>query len=309
MAFREEDLPALYHDGNDNSINAQDRFLKWTRRGLVAVIIAAAAGSVNTDYGDVDIGGIVAVIAFCAAILWRIFLLRERPEKIWYDGRAVAESAKTSAWRYAVCGEPFKKELAEKEADERFIQRLREIPSGLDSRSIIPSSENSRRDITEGMRELRKNSLEERKNVYQECRIKDQRDWYSRKSKWNEDRAKSWNVTLISIEIVGVVGAVLKAVNLVDIGALGFAGAVVAAGTSWLQTKQHANLAEAYAVAARELSYVDTLLPSCTTEKGWSEFVGQAEEAISREHTLWVASRTSNRALSALYRDRESNSH
>ncbi len=292
MVLQEEDLPALYHDGNDNSLEAQERFLKWTWRGLIAVIIAAAAGVVSVEYAGADVGGIVAIVAFCAAILWRVFLLKERPEKIWYDGRAVAESAKTSAWRYAVGGEPFGIELTEGEADKRLVQRLREIPLELDSRSIVPTSDTLREDITQGMRELRKMPLQERKNAYRDGRIKDQRGWYSRKAKWNKDRAKKWNVALILIEIMGVGGGVLKAANLLDIGLLGFAGALVAAGTSWLQTKQHVNLAEAYAVAARELSHIDTLLPSCTKEKDWAEFVSQSEEAISREHTLWIASRT-----------------
>ena len=61
-------------------------------------------------------GSIIAIVTFCAAILWRIFLLKERPEKIWYDGHATAESAKPSAWRYAVGGQPFGIELTDEAA-------------------------------------------------------------------------------------------------------------------------------------------------------------------------------------------------
>ena len=298
----EENLPALYHDGDTNSLKAQRSFLKYTWWGLAAVVIAAAAGTVSFELVRVDIGGLVATFAFIVAVYMRVLLFKNRPEKIWYDGRAVAESTKTSAWRYAVGGEPFGAKLTAEEADKKFVQRLRDIPLGLDPDSIIPVPDSPREDITEGMRQLRQMTLPERKSVYQEGRIKEQRDWYSRKAKWNKDRARNWNIALIVIEVIGVGGALVKATNLLEVGLLGFAGALVAAGTSWLQTKQHANLAEAYSVAARELSNINTLLPSCTKESDWADFVGQAEEAISREHTLWIASRTSSRTLSSFYR-------
>lgn len=304
MGLREEDLPALYQDANANSLDAQQRFLKFTRLGLVAVVIAAGAGAVSITVGSADVGGIVAAIAFISAVLLRAFLLKDRPEKIWYDGRAAAESAKTTAWRYAVGGEPFGRALTDKEANERFVQRLWEIPSELDPRCIVPSSQTPRDDITNGMKELRTSTLDERKKAYRDGRIRDQRNWYSGKAQWNIRRAKAWNTILISIEIVGAGAAILKAASLIDVGILGFAGALVAAGTSWLQTKQHTNLAEAYTVAARELSLIDTLLPSCIRDEDWTEFVGQAEEAISREHTLWIASRTSSSALNALNRNK-----
>ncbi len=303
MTLQEQDLPGLYKDGNDNSLEAQERFLKWTWRGLIAVIVAAAAGAVSVEYAGADVGGIVAAISFLAAVYFRVLLLKDGPEKVWYDGRAVAESTKTTAWRYATGGKPFGLELTEEEADKRFVQRLREIPQELDPRSIVPTSDILGEDITGGMRNLRKLSLQERKDAYRDGRIRDQREWYARKAKWNKTRANFWSGALIIIELFGVGGAVLKAANVVDVGLLGFAGALVAAGTSWLQTKQHANLAEAYAVTAKELSHIDTLLPSCAREEDWADFVGQSEEAISREHTLWVASRTSSRALTNLYRN------
>jgi conflict system pore-forming effector with SLATT domain len=45
-------------------------------------------------------------------------------------------------------------------------------------------------------------------------------------------------------------------------------------------------------VASQELSTISGQVDLTTTEEDWAHFVDQAEEAISREHTLWRASRT-----------------
>ena len=59
---------------------------------------------------------------------------------------------------------------------------------------------------------------------------------------------------------------------------------------AWIEAKQHRNLATAYGIASQELASIETELPTKNSEEGWAAFVGQAEEAISREHTLWRAS-------------------
>jgi len=68
-------------------------------------------------------------------------------------------------------------------------------------------------------------------------------------------------------------------------------GAAAAAAAAWLQTKDHANVAQAYAVAARELWAIEQRLGEPRDEREWADFVESAERAISREHTLWLARR------------------
>jgi hypothetical protein len=96
---------------------------------------------------------------------------------------------------------------------------------------------------------------------------------------------------MLAIEMLGVLAAVLKAVGTISGDLLAFAGAIVTAITAWLQTKQHRTLATAYAVAALELASVRSQISHQTTEADWARFVSDAEEAFSREHTLWKASR------------------
>lgn len=294
VTLREEDLPALYHAANQNSMEAQKRYLGWTAAGLVMLLIAAGAGALNPWWVNEDIEdlwGLVAAAAFSIAMLLRLHLLTDRPERSWYGGRAAAESARTLAWRYSVGGEPFRIDQNPDEVDAMFINRLREILTDLGGTGItLPPDKNEQ--ITQRMRELRVRPLEERKEAYRTGRIEDQRDWYSRKGRWHKVRADRWNLVLMFVEILGLVLAITRAVGAHEIDLLGLAGAVVAVGASWLQTKQHSNLSQAYSVACQELSAIRDLVPSKKTEDTWARFVTEAEDAISREHTLWRASRT-----------------
>jgi hypothetical protein len=306
MTLRQEDLPAIYQAADQNSLEAQRRFLRRSGLGLLMVVLAAGAGGLTgmmlIPDTTADLMGIGAAAAFGIAMLVRISLLNDRPERTWYGGRAAAESAKTLAWRYAVGGAPFQIGQDPDEVDLAFTRRLEDILTDLDAASLVPPS-GVEKQITPRMRELRAKSLEGRKEAYRVGRIEDQLQWYSGKAKWNKTRAERWNLLLISIEALGLVGAILVAagigaiptlagVNLPLSALLGLTGAVVAAGASWLQTKQHSNLAEAYSVAALELTAINDRIPLQRTEENWAYFVSESEDAISREHTLWRASRT-----------------
>lgn len=292
MALQETDLPVLYQAADANSLEAQQRFLRVTSAELIMVVIAAAAGAFTWRTGGADWAGVVAAVSFAVALVLRVYLLTSRPDRTWYDGRAVAESAKNLAWRYAVGGDPFRVDTKEEaEADEILVKRLREILEGLKGLHLVPPS-NGAEQITPGMRKLRAKSLGERKEAYEFDRIADQRDWYSRKARWNKNRANRWSGALIIIEALGITAAILKATGVLDVDVLGLAGAVVAAAMSWLQVKQHSTLAEAYSVAAQELAAIKARISRQTSEEAWARFVNEAEDAISREHTLWKASRT-----------------
>jgi len=142
------------------------------------------------------------------------------------------------------------------------------------------------------MRELRSESLEARQAAYRQGRVANQQTWYAQRAQSNRRRADSWNLTLLVAEASAAVGAVLKAAGIVDIDLLGISGAVIAGATAWLQTKQHEMLATQYTVASLELAAIAELMPVSGGDPEWAEFVDQAEEAISREHIMWKASRT-----------------
>ncbi len=289
--IEESNFPALYRAADQNSLDGERRFLTATRLRLAMLVAAAVFGLFTWRTGGGDIAGIGAATAFGIALLSEVYLLKARPDRLWYDGRAAAESAKTLTWRYLVGGSPFgKTEGSDREAEQLLLDRFNQIARELKGVYLVPVSEGADQ-VSPALRRIRSLPLDERLEQYRTGRIHDQRDWYARKARWNERRATRWSLALTTLEALGLVGAVLKATGLLEVDLLGLAGALVATGVAWIQTKQHQTLASAYAVASQELSVISSQIEwTSSNEDEWAHFVDQAEEAISREHTLWRAS-------------------
>lgn len=287
------ELPPLYQSSDHASTAAQSRFLTATRIRLVLILLAAVLGGVTwivTPLG-MDIAGALAASAFLAAMVSEIYLLKIKPEKAWYEGRAAAESVKTLSWRYAVGGAPLTSSIPKKEADALFLTGLNEILQTLAQATSIEPPTSSGHQITDQMRHVRHLELVDRRSIYERNRIREQQEWYANRSQWNQDRATFWGWSLLVLEAVAMGGAVLKAAGTMPINIFGPASAAIAGATAWLHMKQHQNLASAYSIAAHELGLIASKIEDQLDEVSWARFVEEAEEAISREHTLWKAAR------------------
>jgi hypothetical protein len=292
-AITEADFPALYRAADRSATVGQRRFLIAIRFQLFSLMSAAVFGSFSINAGRVDAAAICAAAALGTALVTEVYMLTTRPDRRWYEARAAAESAKTLAWRYVVGGQPFDRDLPDGEqgAEDLLRRRFHVITTNLrESAPVLLPGEDGQ--VTAAMREVRARSLKERQRQYLVGRIDDQRAWYTARAARNERRSAQWSVGLAVLETLGLIAAVLAAVRLVNFDLPGIAGAVAAGGVAWLQTKQHQQLASAYAVAALELADVAERVTGPRTESEWAHFVDEAEEAISREHTLWWASHT-----------------
>lgn len=96
---------------------------------------------------------------------------------------------------------------------------------------------------------------------------------------------------MLAIEVAGLIFGILKAVGVIEGDLLTFSGVILATIVAWTQTKQYRTLATAYTVTALELASVQSKITNQFNESEWAKFVNDAEEAFSREHTLWKASR------------------
>jgi hypothetical protein len=279
----------LFRSADATAIEAQRLYLLAIRIRLYLLVLAAATGAVSV-VGRIDWGGFVGAAALVAAALTELYLVRDQPDRRWYEGRAAAESAKTLGWRYAVGAEPFGVEtLSGRDADRLLIERLDDVLIDLDDlagESTVGTGEQ----ITPPMRVLRAAPLEVRQSVYERDRIEEELRWYQTKGAWNQRRARQLTFAVLLFEIVGAIGGLLHAIG-VNLNLLGVAAAGAAALGLWLQTRQHQALAHAYAVTAQELSSIRSLIQWQDSESEWSAFVDDAETAISREHTLWRAKR------------------
>lgn len=297
MELRDTDMPEVFRAADRSSLLAQRRFLRSSATQLILLALGAAFGAYSWRWRDpeIDAAALIAGLAFALAGTLRAGMQRRKPERGWYDGRAVAESAKTMAWRYAVAGKPFPLELAERSADLEMVRRLRDLPLSTAGLELVPSSEAGAQ-ITSAMRSLRQMPLMERKTAYREGRLRDQQAWYARKALSNRQQGDLWNRLLLSLEAAGAVAAVLIATTALSLHVLPLTGAVLAGATAWLQTKQHETLASAYALASLDLATVLELMEGVVSEGEWASFVDDAENAVSREHTMWQARRSQGRS-------------
>ena len=171
------------------------------------LVLAAAFGLFTWQTAGGDLAGIGAAVAFVVALLAELYLLQARPDRLWYDGRAVAESAKTLTWRYLVGGSPFgREEVNEREADKLLLDRFRQITGNLGGAHLVPIT-GAAEQISPAMRRYRSLPLEERRELYRNERIGGQQSWYARTARWNERRATQWSLVLTTLEAMGLAGA------------------------------------------------------------------------------------------------------
>lgn len=280
-------LPVVHGAANQTAGRGQRAYVRLSALRLASLLVATIAAALGIAVGSFDFSGLVLLLAFLAAAMAEIALIRFQPERDWYAGRAIAESAKTLAWRFAVQGEPFGPSLSDAAAGDLLRTRVVEaLKRGKDRINVGPGDAV----VTSSMLALRQSPLPIRRDAYIRYRTEDQRRWYSSNAKKNEVRATWWRYALLAGELFAVVVAAIALGRDEPIDFAGIVAAFVAGGAAWLAIKQHSQLTSAYRVAAGELAIQADALREVPAAE-WPQVVADAEEAISREHTMWLATR------------------
>ena len=283
--MQEQDFPALYRSADELSLESQRHFFRALKLHLVLLVIAAALSIANIPHWAVAACQLVALLG---ALSCSIYLFSKRPDRYWYAGRAVAESIKTITWRYVCRAEPFHGGDAIARSD--FQQKLKAI---VDQNKDVAQALTNHLDapqITQTMTQMRAAPLDDRKVTYAASRIKDQLTWYAKKASFNKRTSSGFFWALIATNGVAVICAILR-IKFVYMPFWPTDVFVVAAASllSWMQAKRFSELAASYALAAHEIGLIREQSLSPSTEEAFSQFVGDAENAFSREHTQWVA--------------------
>lgn len=289
MELGSVELPALYRSADKQAETAQNRTLLAVKASLGGAVIGAIFGAVSIGSGAVDWSGVIAAAAFLIASIAAAWLLWAKPEMRWYEARAAAESSKTLAWQYGVGGGEFARtEDSEDAVRSLFLDRIGEVLEGLE---ILLPPQPGESQLTSSLAALRESSLEARRSAYLSDRISEQRSWYASKAQWNETRRIAWTVASVAFLSAGLVFGVARAFLGLDADLLGPAAAAAGSAMAWARSKDYADLAAAYAVTAHELALIEAEADTTRGEGEWASFVQRAEQAISREHTLWKARR------------------
>lgn len=288
-----DDLPTLFRACDQASVSAQKQYVGLTVASLSLLIAAAAVASLTlNDTWDKSVLAIISAVVLIISIALIVAIRLSKLEQAWYDGRAIAESVKTLAWRYMTRTEPFSNTQPDR-IDELFLSELKSIFLQRKAFAIRLGGQSAiGQCITDKMRQMRNLGVEDRKRLYLSERIGDQRKWYGDKAEYNR---RSVNRMFIVIVVLHVL-AILSAVAIVrwpefPLNPIGIFITMATAFLAWTQMKRHQELAQSYAVAAQDLGFIEQQASATMTDEQLSLFVANSENAISREHTLWRARR------------------
>lgn len=315
LSLNDSDLPPLFHDADRRAIEAQKLFFAWLQWELILLGLGVLVGAMNgvTDHiGPVPlmippftVGGVrlatlsafeIAEAALLAiALVARLVRVIARPERLWYEARAVAESVKSIAWRYAVGGEPFQEANTPDELNAIVDDRFNGIRADL-SKYKAPDAVVQRHQVTPMMRAIRALPLEARKRIYRADRVENQQEWYQKKARFNRTRALQAHITLIAVEVFAVLAALLPvaltALHIFPLNLQSLMANIAGGGAAWMQAKRYEDLNASYKVTSSELLQVSKNIDNQTTEAAWAHFIENVEGSMSREHQLWRATRT-----------------
>lgn len=287
-----ESFPALYQSADSAAAHSQTTYLWLIRVQYLLLTIAATISIWFASSPDLYIL-YASVVTASTGLL--IYLGVRKPEKDWYGCRALAESIKTSTWRYMMRAAPFQDAAGPTAAAIHFSDFLRAILEAnrhvRDPISRRPATGNQ---ITDEMNGVRAMPLYERVEKYKEHRILEQRKWYAGKVTWNRRHFLFWIVLCGIVQSAAIVLALLriKYDHLLIVWPTEPLLVLASSIVGWIQLKKYNELASAYNLTVHEIGILQTGLDTIDSEKKFSDFVNEAERAFSREHTQWVARQT-----------------
>ena len=292
-SIEDRHFPALYQSADQASLSAQRRYLCLQKCHIGCLILGSVSAALATIVPVSTVKWpyiVLAIILVIGVVLTLVSHIR-RDDKVWFDCRAIAESTKTATWRFMMKAAPFKEDNT---AEQSFIERLKEIRKARPSspKDLAHSLDPDAQALSKFMSDMRRKSVDERRDMYLESRLRDQKIWYSNKATFNSRKENCWFWTVVVLQVFAIVLAIIWAassslpVNVVPLLMTGAASAI-----AWSQMKRYSELTQSYSLAAQELGEQETIASNITKEDDLLALMEQVEETISREHTMWCARR------------------
>lgn len=283
--MKESDFPGIYQAADTLSGNAQAHFFTALVLNLLSLVLATVVSVVNYPHW---VSAVVQALLLAGAMASSVYLALVRPERLWYSGRAVAESIKTLVWRYVSRAEPFHE--ADDVSKTLLLEKLKQVVKQNKAISDKLITHLKEKQISDMMVQLRSGSFDERRNTYIQHRINDQLAWYEKKATFNKRASSRFFATLVLINAIALLCALIKIANVqYQYFPTDILIAIAASLLTWMQAKRFSELSASYALTANEIGIVREQADDLVSDGALSSFVGDSENAFSREHTQWVA--------------------
>lgn len=282
------EFPALYTSADKASARAQTTFWWMIRLEYFLLFLVASLG-VSQQVLQFGAKVWMTVILGVLACLF-VFKVYKKFDQDWYRCRALAESIKTSTWRFAMRAHPFQDAGNIEEPRRNFRNLLREILKANQNLAQNLQDVDSAQ-VTQSMLQIRDLSLNDRLAFYVSNRIDDQRKWYSRKSNENRKTLHKWIGLTVLLYLGSLLALHAEAIWAPATVIFDPIIVIVTSAIGWIQMKRFGELTASYNLTAHEIGIIRSNSEDIKTEEDFSEFVNEAELAFSREHTQWVARR------------------
>lgn len=275
--------PALYFAADRAAEKYQRQHLALIKVILSFAVLIAVA---NTVFPEAD--SLLNTIAFLGLLLTLAAQAAWKPSQRWYASRALAESVKSLTWRFAIHGEPFSGTQDAARSEKIFLDSLRHSTESVDELDLflMPGV----KQLNPSLNACRGFAFAERRASYLQDRLEPQLAWYVAKARYHSRQSTLYTATLITLAVLGLAASLWQLTDPSDFDPSSPIAALGTAALSYLNVRQHSVLARSYRLTSHELSLIISSAAH-VDEKSWGEFVDSAEGAISREHTMWSASR------------------
>lgn len=283
--MKRSEYPGLYQSASDASLLAQRSFFLAFRLNLALLIGASVFSFINIPHWT---AATAQALVLFAALSCSAYLSILKPERNWYLLRATAESIKSIAWRYISRAEPY--DCSDSNADALLVARIRELVKQNNEIAHLLSAHLEKPNISDEMRRHRSKKLNERITLYSSGRINDQLEWYASKARFNKKMARKFFWGLLACNACAVMFAIVRIRHpAIQAWPTDVFVTSAAALLSWIQSKRFSELSASYTLTANEIGLVKEQAADLMNSKEFSVFVGDAENAFSREHTQWLA--------------------
>lgn len=292
--MKTNEFPGIQQAADKASNRSQKYYVRLMKSNLITGVIAAFITIYNfqQDEPKLFIYIISLVLLLCTLALTGLVKFFKY-EDIWYKSRALAESAKTLTWRYATCSENFESNLLKNDVQRIFNESLQAIQNQFsDLLSFMDTDLLNRKSISDEMNELRNKAWTERLKFYLDERIQDQIEWYTSKAKFNKRNKALWLSLVLLFQCFSIISCLcLILYPSTSWNFVGLFTTFTASAIAWLELRQFQSLIQAYVTASLELTLIKSIGNSIISEEQFTKYVLDSENAISREHTMWLAQR------------------
>lgn len=288
------DFPGIQQAADKASNKSQKLYINLVRSNLVIGVFAALITIFNFEKEQPKL--YVYIISLCLLLIslgLTVAIKYFKFEDLWYQGRALAESIKTLTWRYITCSENYESTLPQHEVEKSFVDSLQLLQTKFpDLVKFMDTNILQQPSITSEMNTARNLPWRQRLKKYIEFRIEDQINWYSTKAKFNKTKKSKWLWLVISAQLFSIFSCLSLIICIsTSWNLVGLFTTVAASAIAWLEVKQYQALIQAYTTATMELTLIKSLSNSISSEEDFIKYVLDSENAISREHTMWLAQR------------------